>query len=361
MTRSPTKDAGPGRGPWMIYGAYGYTGELIAREAARRGWRPILAGRDPAKLQPLAAELGLPHRVFGLDDVAALREGLQGVALVMHCAGPFSATARPMLDACLAAGVNYLDITGEVDVLEATLARDADAMQAGIVVCPAVGFDVIPTDCVAAALKAALPDATHLALGFDSRSGLSPGTTKTAIEGAARGGRVREDGKLRDVRIGHHVRRIDFGDGEKSAMAIPWGDLATAFVTTGIPNIEVYTATSPRRIAMARRAHRFRAVLGLAAVQRFLKSRASRVRGPDARQRDERPTFVWGEARNAAGSVKTARMKVANGYSITATGALAVVDFVLTQRPAPGAYTPALLCGADLVAGLPESGPLRIQ
>lgn len=346
----------------MIYGAYGYTGDLIAREAARRGWTPILAGRDPAKVQALAAELGLPQRTFGLDDQETVRQNLQGVVLVLHCAGPFSATARPMLDACLEAGSHYLDITGEVDVLEDTLARDAAARRAGIVVCPAVGFDVIPTDCVAAALKAALPDATHLALGFDSRSGLSPGTTKTAIEGAARGGRIREGGRLRAVRLGHHVRRIDFGDGEKTAMAIPWGDLATAFATTGIPNIVVFTATSRRRIAVARRAHLFRAVLGTAVVQRFLKSRvARRVRGPDARQRDERPTFVWGEARNAGGSVKTARIKVANGYSVTATGALAVVDFVLGKRPAPGAYTPSLLCGADLVTRLPGSGPLRIE
>lgn len=345
----------------MIYGAYGYTGDLIAREAARRGWRPILAGRDPAKLQPLAAELGLAHRAFGLEDAEAVRQNLRGVELVLHCAGPFSATAAPMLDACLGAGSHYLDITGEVDVLEATLARDAAARSAGVVVCPAVGFDVIPTDCVAAALKEALPDATHLALGFDSRSGLSPGTTKTAIEGAARGGRVREDGRLRAVRFGHHVRRIDFGDGEKPAMSIPWGDLATAFVTTGIPNIEVFTATPPRRVAVARRAHLFRAVLGLAAVQRLLKARAARIRGPDATQREERPTFVWGEARNAAGSVKTARITVANGYSLTATGALAVVDFVLTRRPAPGAYTPSMLCGADLVTRLPGSGPLRIE
>ncbi|MFA5943683.1 MAG: saccharopine dehydrogenase NADP-binding domain-containing protein [Candidatus Thermoplasmatota archaeon] len=345
----------------MIYGAYGYTGELIAREAARRGWNPILAGRDSAKLQALAGELGLAHRVFDLDDDALVQRNLRGVALVLHCAGPFSATARPMLDACLQVGSHYLDITGEIDVLEETLSRDAAARQAGVVVWPAVGFDVIPTDCVAAALKKALPDATHLALGFDSRSRLSPGTTKTTIEGAARGGRVREGGRLRDVRIGHHVRRIDFGDGEKSAMTIPWGDLATAYVTTGIPNIEVFTATSQRRIAMARRAHLFRAVLGLAPVQRFLKSRvAGRVRGPDANQRDQRPTFVWGEVRNAAGSVKTARIKVANGYSMTATGALAIAEFVLNQRPAPGAYTPSLLCGPDLVTTLPGSGPLSI-
>lgn len=346
----------------MVYGAYGYTGQLIAREAARRGWKPILAGRDPAKVQALADELGLPHRAFGLDDPDALRRNLRGVALVLHCAGPFSATARPMLDACLAEGCHYLDITGEVDVLEAALARDAEAREAGVVVCPAVGFDVIPTDCLAARLHEELPDATHLALGFDTRSGLSPGTAKTAIEGASWGGRVRESGRLRGIRLGGRVRRIDFGDGEKAAVAIPWGDLATAHATTGIPNIDVFTASPPRRIAALRRAHLLRGVLGLPVVQRFLKARAAaRVHGPDERQRDERPTFVWGEARNAAGRVVTARIRVPNGYSVTATGALAVVEHVLTHRPAPGVSTPSRLCGWELVTRLPGVGPLQVS
>lgn len=344
----------------MVYGAYGYTGQLIAREAVRRGLRPVLAGRDPGKLQRLADELGLPHRSFPIGDAATMRRNLDGMALVLHCAGPFSATARPMLDACLGAGCHYLDITGEVDVLEAILARDTEARQAGIVVCPAVGFDVIPTDCIAARLKQELPDATHLALGFDTRSGMSPGTTKTAIEGASRGGRVRTGGVLRSDRLGDRVRPIDFGDGEKTAMAIPWGDLATAYVTTGIPNIAVFTATSPRRIATLRRAHHLRGVLGLPFVQRFLKARAARVRGPDERQRSQRPTFVWGEARNAAGAVRTARIQVPNGYSVTATGALAVVQAVLAQRPAPGVYTPSRLCGWELVTRLPGAGPLRM-
>jgi short subunit dehydrogenase-like uncharacterized protein len=345
----------------MVYGAYGYTGELIAREAARRGLRPVLAGRDAAKVQALAAELGLPHRSFALDDTAAVQRNLGGIALVLHCAGPFSATARPMLDACLQAGCHYLDITGEVDVLEAILARGAEARQAGVVVCPAVGFDVIPTDCIAAWLKQELPDATHLALGFDTRSGMSPGTTKTAIEGASRGGRVREGGALRNVRLGTHVRTIDFGDGPKAAVAIPWGDLATAHATTGIPNVEVFTASSPRRIAALRRAHHLRGLLGLPSVQRFLKARATaRVRGPDQRQRDRRPTYVWGEARNAAGDVRTVRIQVPNGYSVTATGALAVVEHVLARRPAAGVYTPSRLCGWELVTRLPGAGPLRM-
>lgn len=347
---------------WMIYGANGYTGELIAREAVKRGATPILAGRSADKLAALGNDLKLEFRAFGLDDAAQLAKGLKDIELVLHCAGPFSATSAPMIEACLQAKAHYLDITGEISVFEHAQAQDARAKAAGIVVCPGVGFDVIPTDCVAATLKAALPDATHLVLGFDSRSGSSPGTAKTSIEGLAQGGKVRENGKIRAVPLAYHVRKIDFGNGEKLAMSIPWGDVSTAYASTGIPNIEVFIPGSPAMIANAKRANYIRWLLGLAPVQRYMKKRIARtVKGPSESQRAKHVTHVWGEVRNAAGVTKTARIKVANGYALTISGALAVVDFLGQNRPAGGSYTPSKLCGADLVEKLPGSGPLQIQ
>src|SRR6266516_7689334 len=103
----------------MIYGANGYTGELIAREAVRRGHRPILAGRSAEKIEPLARELGCAWRAFPLDE-PQLREA----SLVLHCAGPFINTAMPMVRACLASGAHYLDITGEIEVFESIFALD---------------------------------------------------------------------------------------------------------------------------------------------------------------------------------------------------------------------------------------------
>ncbi|UXJ49582.1 saccharopine dehydrogenase family protein [Pseudomonas citronellolis] len=347
---------------WMIYGANGYTGELIAREAARRGLKPVLAGRSRERVEALARELGLQARAFGLDDAPALAGQIQGHSLVLNCAGPFSATAAPMMEACLRAGAHYLDITGEIAVFELAQSLNGRAQQAGVVLCPGVGFDVIPTDCVAAALKAALPDATHLALGFDSRSGFSPGTAKTSVEGLAQGGKVRRDGRIVSVPLAYKVRRIDFGDGEKEAMTIPWGDVSTAYHTTGIPNIEVFIPGSPRMIASARRANYIRPLLGIGWVQRLIKARIARtVKGPSEEKRALQPTFVWGEAINARGERKTARIRTANGYSLTITGSLTVVEYLMTHQPAGGAYTPAKLVGADLVSQLPESGPLRID
>src|SRR5689334_10790459 len=124
---------------WMIYGANGYTGELIAREAKARGLSPVLAGRSADKIARLAGELGFESRVFGTTNVDEIVAGLGGIELVLHCAGPFSATSAPMVEACLRAKAHYLDITGEIAVFESALARGAEAEKVGIVICPGVG------------------------------------------------------------------------------------------------------------------------------------------------------------------------------------------------------------------------------
>ncbi len=347
---------------WMIYGANGYTGELIAREAVKRGLNPILAGRRQEQIAALAGELKLEYQVFSLDDSHPLTEQLKDCALVLHCAGPFSATAAPMMTACLDAGAHYLDITGEISVFEHAHSLDSRARAAGVVLCPGVGFDVIPTDCVAVALKNALPDATDLALGFDSRSGMSPGTAKTSVEGMSQGGKIRRDGVIVTVPLAYEVRRIDFGDGEKLAMTIPWGDVATAYYSTGIPNVRAFIPGSPGMIRSAKFANWIRPALGWSWVQKLMKSRIEKtVSGPSEAVRAKQPTYVWGEVRNAQGEVKTARIRTENGYSLTINGSLAVVDYLLNNAAEGGSYTPSRLIGPELVSQLPGSGTITIS
>lgn len=346
----------------MIYGANGYTGELIAREAVRRGLQPILAGRSEAKLRPLATELGLPLRCFSLNKPEFIAEQLRDVDVLIHAAGPFSATAAPMMEGCLLAKTHYTDITGEIDVFEHAQSLKGRAESQGIVICPGVGFDVIPTDCVAAKLKELLPDATDLALGFDSRSGLSPGTAKTSIEGMKLGGKVRENGRLKTVPLAYKSRRIDFGDGEKLGVTIPWGDVSTAYSSTGIPNIEVYIPLPPRMIKQMKLLNWVRPILGLSPIQNFLKAQVDKkIHGPSEATRAKQPTYVWGEARNAKGEVKTVRIKTANGYSLTVYGSLAVAEYLMTVSVSGGAYTPSRLIGPELVTTLPESESMQIS
>lgn len=347
---------------WLLYGANGYTGELIAREAVRRGMQPILAGRSREKIARLAAELNCPSTVFDLDDHTSLLSSLQGVAAVLHCAGPFSATARSMMQACLASHVHYLDITGEIPVFELAHSVHEKAQRSGIVLCPGVGFDVVPTDCIALKLKQALPDATHLALGFDSRSGLSKGTAKTAVESASEGSWVRRDGQLLAVPLASQTRRIDFGNGERQAVGIPWGDVSTAYYSTGIGNIDVFTASSPKSIAQMRRANLLRPLLRTSFVKGLLKFGIERrLEPPGQAQRDSNPSFVWGEARNAAGKTVTARIVTANGYALTVASSLSIMAQVLSTPHPAGYATPSMLVGADFVATLPGSSQIRLD
>lgn len=348
---------------WMIYGANGYTGELIAREAAARGMTPILAGRSQAKVEHLAHELKLEYRVFDLNSPADIAAQIEGIKVVLLAAGPFSATSQPMVQACIRAGAHYLDITGEIDVFEQVFRHDSEARKAGVVLCPGVGFDVIPTDCVAAALKNALPDAVELRLGFDTTVSLSPGTLKTTIESTPQGGRVRRDGKLIRVPLAHEVRRIDFGRGERLAVAVPWGDVSTAFHTTGIPNITVFVPASRASIWGMRLGNVFGPLLKLPAVQRLLAALVSKtVKGPDETARARMPAYVWGEAVNARGERRTARVQTVNGYSLTIPGALTVTHHLLdrTASAPAGFTTPSRLMGSSLVSKLPGGGEIII-
>jgi short subunit dehydrogenase-like uncharacterized protein len=356
---------------WMIYGANGYTGKLIAQEAKQRGMTPVLAGRSES-VGWLARELGLQYRLFDLADAAAVRLQLDGMGLVLHCAGPFSATCAPMLEGCLEAGAHYLDITGEIDVFAHCHTRDARARKRGIVVLPGAGFDVVPTDCIAAQLKAELPDATHLVLAFEAGGGPSPGTAKTSVEGLGNGGRVRIDGELVRVPLAWKSRTFTRVGQLRSAMTIPWGDVYTAFVSTGIPNIEVYMAVPPRTIANVRRMRLLGPLLRTSFVQGFMKRRIEKsVHGPSDDKRETTATHVWGEARDASGREAKRQLVTPNGYALTVTASLGIVERLLrgdvpgrppalpasrdaNAFPHAGYRTPSQLMGADYVLSLPS-------
>ena len=332
---------------WMLYGANGYTGELIAREAVRRGQRPILAGRAKEPIERLARELGCEARVFGMDAI-----DLSGVALVLHCAGPFVYTSAPMVDACLRAGVHYLDITGEIEVFEAVLARDAEAKARGVTLIPGVGFDVVPTDSLAAMLHQRLPDANELWLAFDSgRAGLSQGTARTVLESIDKGGAIRRDGKIVRVKHLYDVRTIAFASGPRMAMTIPWGDVATAYHTTGIPNVRVYRSASPGAIARTRRLARLAWLLRIPALKRLAQKRV-KPGGPSDEQRAASRVQLWGRVVNAKGEEATMTMSVPEGYTFTVLSALAAIDRVLAD-PRPGAFTPAKYFGSEFVKSIP--------
>jgi short subunit dehydrogenase-like uncharacterized protein len=339
---------------YLIYGANGYTGQLIAREAVSRGHRPILAGRSRDAVGSLARALGLESRVFALDDPSAVAAGLAGVSAVIHCAGPFAHTAKAMANGCLQARVHYLDITGEIEVFEAMATRDREAKAAGVMLLPGAGFDVVPSDCLAAHLKRRLPTATRLTLAFELLGRVSRGTANTVVENISRGGLIRRGGVLTPVPAAWRTRTIDFGDGPTTAMSIPWGDVSTAYYSTGIPDIEVYSATpaSVRRLAWMSRYIGW--LLGSGPVQRFLKGRINAgPPGPTDEERKAGKSHLWGEVADNAGHTAISRLRGGEGYTLTALTALAAVQEVLTGQAPAGFQTPSRAYGADFVLEIP--------
>jgi len=333
----------------LIYGAYGYTGELIAREALDRGIDIIVAGRSESKARELGTELGTESRVFEAEDAA---EHLDDVDVLLNCAGPFIKTYEPLVEACLDTATPYLDITGELGVFEAIAEHDRKAEDAGIPLLPGVGFDVVPTDCLAGHLHDRLPGATELTLGFDTPSRISGGTAASMLEYAGGGGKVRKNGTIESVPVAANSRTIDFGAGPTHAITIPWGDISTAYYTTGIENIEVYMAVPENTKNLLRASDAASPLLKQGPIKRGLQSLARRfVNGPSERDRETKQTFVWGEATDGETTV-TSRLLTPETYALTVDAATTAAGRVLDGADIVGYQTPATAFDPEFVLEL---------
>jgi short subunit dehydrogenase-like uncharacterized protein len=340
----------------IIYGATGYTGRLIARHAVERGLRPVLAGRNQELVSKLAAELGCQALTFSIGSASQVAEHLRGLAAVLNCAGPFSQTARPMMEACLAAGTDYLDITGEIDVIELAASLTGRAQQAGVALIPAVGFDVVPSDCLAAMLAERLPGAKRLELAFAATGGFSPGTAKTMLEALPQGGRARIDGQIRHVPLAWKSMEIPFRNAKLSAMTIPWGDVASAYYSTGIPNIEVYTTAPAKQIARTRRIRWLLPVMGLWPLKNLGAWWIERnVRGPSDEVREKAHSSLWGRVSDDHGKSVSATLETLSGYQLTALTAVAALERSLARKVPRGFSTASLAFGRDFILSFPNT------
>lgn len=333
---------------FLLYGATGFVGEAIARLAVQSGLRPVLAGRNAGQLAALAAELGVEHRVFELGP--ATIPALDNVKVVLHCAGPYVHTFKPMVEACLRTRTHYLDLTGEIPVYEGIAAHDREAKAQGVMLLPGVGFDVVPTDCLALHLKQRLPSATRLTLAFRTQGpgGLPPGTQRTMIELIPYGNRVRRNGRLEVPERGVKTRMIDFGDGPVVATRITWGDVFMGFHSTGIPNIEDYVVLPESTRRQMAKMDYLRPLFRIPALRTLLKRGVKP--GPTAEKRARTVTHVWGEVEDDQGRRARSRLHGPEaGVEWTGRAALAAVRRVLGGNVLPGFQTPARAYGADFV------------
>ncbi len=335
----------------VVYGSYGYTGKLIVNLCRTRNLEVVLAGRNEAQLKVQSQQTGYPYQVVDSQDAAGLKKLLQPAAVVIHCGGPFRYTAKIMADACLATQTHYTDITGEYLVFESLPDLDQLAKEKGIMIMPGTGFDVVPSDCLALHLKKRLPSATHLQLAFTmSKGGLSRGTKKSMTEGLGNGGLIRKDGKLTHINLGDKFLDIDFGSFKTMALCIPWGDISTAWRSTGIPNIEVYTGATDKMIRNARMTKYINWFLRLRWVKNIaLKQIDKRPPGPSDEKRESGRSFLWGKVWDGSGKECVSRLETVSGYSLTAKTAVLIAEKILKSDFKAGYQTPAMMYGADLI------------
>jgi short subunit dehydrogenase-like uncharacterized protein len=336
----------------MIYGAYGYTGELMLEEALKKGLKPIAAGRNKEKTEAIAQKYGVEARVFGLEDPLIIEKQLLDIKVLLHAAGPFQFTSVPMVEACLTTQTHYVDITGEIWVFEKLQSYDEAAKKAGIMLLPGAGFDVVPTDSLASYLASKMPDATHLELAFTGLgAGASRGTSLTAVENLDKKNLVRENGKLKEVPQGHASRAINFGDFTHHCVSIPWGDVSTAYVSTGIPNVMVYMGLKPKIHRMMKWSNWLRPILKTNFVKNRLRKRIENgPAGPTEEQRQKGRSFIWGEVRNAKGDKLQARLESPEGYSLTAWSSVEIGRRIFEEDDfKTGFQTPSKAYGMDFV------------
>jgi short subunit dehydrogenase-like uncharacterized protein len=340
---------------FLIYGSYGYSGQMIVDRAMQEELHPILAGRNKKKLIAQAEKYDLEYRAFSLHETAILDSVLQGVDAVLHCAGPFVHTFRQMAEACLRTKRHYVDISGEIAGFEALAAMDSQAREAGIMLLPGAGFDVVPSDCLAAHLKERLPSATHFRLFLRGvGAGISRGTAKSAIENMHRQGMIRREGRLVQVPAAWNVRERDFGSGYTKVVSVGWGDVSTAYYSTGIPNIETYFAFPERTISLLRAMRVIGPLLYNRVAKSILKTLVDLVlKGPqEARRRRSTATFI-GEVTDPNGQRAVSRLITPEGYTCTALTTVEIMKHILDNDCKTGFHTPSLAYGTDFILQFP--------
>lgn len=339
---------------FIIYGAYGYTGELIVEHAVAKGLKPILSGRSEAKLKPLADKYSLSYVAADLDNLTKLDEVAADCNLILNCAGPFSRTFEKVVGYCLKKGLHYTDITGEILVFEMAAHMDKLAKESGIMILPGTGFDVVPSDCLAAFMKQQMPEAEKLVLAFKSSGGLSHGTATTMVESIGEGGAVRVNGKIKKVPHAYKTRMIDYGKGPRLSATIPWGDVSTAYRSTGIPNIEVYTGVDKASVRGMKMINVFGGILKIPFINNILKSRI-KPGGPSERARTNGKSSLFGEVEDTNGNKKTALLTTNDGYTLTAKTAVLIAEKIIAGNFKVGFATPSLAYGADLIMEIEDS------
>jgi short subunit dehydrogenase-like uncharacterized protein len=347
-------------GGLLLYGSTGFTGKLVLERMLAAGLRPVLCGRNPERVRAGAEALGLEWRVASLDDTRALDAALRDTQVVLNAAGPFVDTALPLASAAARQGAHYLDVSGEVDAIETLAQHHAEWRRSGVMVMPGVGFDVVPSDCLASLLARDFPDASILRIGIDGLYLVSRGSAETLAREWGRGTLLRRDGAIQSVLPGSLTHAFDFGHGPRTCLLVSWGDVASAYYSTGIANVETYFAASPALQAVIAANRLVGSLLATPPVQTLVSAWHTLLpAGPPAALRERVETVVVAEVELANGGRRAARLRAGDSYGFTAASATLIARRTLAGEALPGFQTPARAFGPALLAELPVSAVER--
>ena len=337
----------------LVYGSYGYTGRLIVDKLLEAEIGVVLSGRNEDSLREMSEATGLEYRVAAIPDLIHTPGLFNDIAIFVHCAGPFIYTARQAAEACIKNNCHYLDITGEYKVFEDLQTLDSQAREAGIMLLPGAGFDVVPTDCLAAKLNSLLPGSENLLLAFATKGGgTSRGTAKTMIESVPDGLIIRENGKLTSVPLGSRSMEIDFGPFQQLCAGLSWGDISTAWFSTGIPNISVFVGTSVRQLNSMKWMGRLSFLFRIGWIKKFLLSRIDkRPPGPGEKKRKTARTYLYGKVSLNNQSAEL-RLETNEVYSFTAMSVALICSHILSGQVSKGFQTPSSAYGEDFVLNI---------
>lgn len=318
----------------LIYGATGFTGKLISFQAQRTGLDFEVAGRNETEVSTLARELGVTYRAFALDDDLALHSALENVTAVLNCAGPFASTAESIMQACIDCGVHYLDITAEYNVYALAQTLSQKAAAAGVMLLPGVGWDVVPSDCLAVHTAENVFQPQRLRIALQVAGSMSRGSATSAVKIMDVGLLVRSGGQI--VAAPDDLpASFDFGDGLVECARLSFSDLITAWMSTGIPNIEMFVHVKDDAFPVG--------------------DLSLLPDGPSAEAREANRARAVAEVTGIDGNVKRARIDTLNGYSYTQLSAIEAARRVLAGHILPGFQTPAMLFGSGFASSIADT------
>ena len=343
------------KGQVLIYGAYGFTGAGISKLASEYGITPVLAGRNESKLKPLAESLGYDYVVLSLENNHDnLVKVLKHFEIVLHIAGPYTFTGEPMLDAVVEAGTHYVDLTGENHVIQQQLDRHEEFKAANIMVMPSVGYDVVPTDCLNVYVADQVDNPTNLTMVINGNytaaegASASRGTMKSGLEVMGRPLLMRQKGEMVEVSALKVIHRVEDGQ-EQTLVQIPWADMMTSYVSTGVPTIEVFQLRQgelPGWLPRVAQSDFGRRILGWL-IDKFAPE------GPPPGALETRQTRIVSTATNDAGESASAAMITPEPYLLTFHSTLIVAKRVIDGHWESGFQTVGKVYGPDLVLEVP--------